>query len=83
MGSEMHAEQGFSIRQAQKATGLSLGCCSLIKRGYVPHKRHWPALLKLVGKLVLVRVRTSAATTSPLNESIAQFNECTRLAVQQ
>jgi CRISPR-associated endonuclease Cas1 len=40
--------QDMPIRKIQKATGLSLRYCSLIRQGKVPHKRHWENLLKLV-----------------------------------
>ena len=40
--------QNFSITKIQRATGLSLRYCSLIRQGYAPHKRHWENLLKLI-----------------------------------
>jgi CRISPR-associated endonuclease Cas1 len=36
--------QGVSLSHLMKATGLSLRYCSRIRRGYVPHPKHWKAL---------------------------------------
>ena len=39
--------QHVSINDLAKATGLSAGYCSFIRRGLkIPHPRHWPALLE-------------------------------------
>lgn len=48
--------QGFSITKIQRVTGLSLRYCSLIRKGYVPHKRHWLALLKLINSHSMPRL---------------------------
>lgn len=42
--------QRVSLGAMAKATGLSLGYCSMIRRGlYVPHPRHWKALKVISG----------------------------------
>jgi hypothetical protein len=33
-----------TVRRIASATGLTTGYCSMIRRGYVPHPRHWEAL---------------------------------------
>ena len=38
----------FSLKELEKATGLSLAACSRLRAGSkVPHPRHWEALLRL------------------------------------
>jgi hypothetical protein len=40
----------FTLAEIAAATGLSLAACSRIRAGaWVPHQRHWVALLALVG----------------------------------
>lgn len=39
--------QDVTLRNMMQATGLSLRYCSRIRRGYVPHARHWGGLQKL------------------------------------
>ncbi|MGC9993546.1 MAG: hypothetical protein ABSD52_14300 [Candidatus Cybelea sp.] len=40
---------GFSLKEIDKATGLSLAACSRVRAGAkVPHPRHWEGLLSLV-----------------------------------
>jgi hypothetical protein len=40
----------FTLKEIEKATGLSLAACSRVRVGAkVPHPRHWGALLALVG----------------------------------
>jgi hypothetical protein len=39
--------QGVSLSKMMNATGLSLRYCSKIRRGRVPHARHWRALRQL------------------------------------
>jgi len=39
--------QHVPLRTMMQATGLSLRYCSRIRRGYVPHARHWGALRDL------------------------------------
>jgi hypothetical protein len=42
--------QGVSLGAMAKATGLSEGYCSFIRRGIkIPHRRHW-AVLRLIGE---------------------------------
>jgi hypothetical protein len=36
-----------SLYQMKQATGLSVTYCAQIKRGQVPHPRHWEALRRL------------------------------------
>jgi len=38
------ANQTVTLPQMRAATGLSITMCASIRRGYVPHPRHWPAL---------------------------------------
>jgi hypothetical protein len=40
--------QNFPITKLQKATGLSLSYCWLIRQGKVPDKRHWKNSLDLI-----------------------------------
>jgi CRISPR-associated endonuclease Cas1 len=44
--------QHVTLRKMMQATGLSLRYCSRIRRGYVPHARHWQAL-KVLGKAAI------------------------------
>jgi CRISPR-associated endonuclease Cas1 len=39
--------QGMSLSKMKAATGLSTTMCAKIRRGYVPHPRHWEALRTL------------------------------------
>jgi hypothetical protein len=41
--------QTATLPQMRSATGLSLTMCATIRRGYLPHARHWLALLKCGG----------------------------------
>jgi CRISPR-associated endonuclease Cas1 len=44
---------GVPIRAMARATGLTRGYCSMIRRGiYVPHQRHWEALKRLTDRVV-------------------------------
>ena len=36
--------EGVSLGKMKAATGLSLTMCARVRRGYVPHPRHWEAL---------------------------------------
>lgn len=40
--------QGVSLSKMKAATGLSVSMCARIRRGYVPHPRHWDGL-RLLG----------------------------------
>jgi hypothetical protein len=40
----------FSLKEIGNATGLSLAACSRIRAGArVPHRRHWQALIQMLG----------------------------------
>jgi len=39
--------QHVTLRKMMQATGLSLRYCSRIRRGYVPHARHWESLSRI------------------------------------
>lgn len=41
--------QSVTLPQMRAATGLSVTMCARIRRGYVPHARHWRALNECVG----------------------------------
>ncbi len=50
--------QGLSLRAMAKATGLSSGYCSMVRRGLcVPHPRHWEALRSVIGSNYTREVR--------------------------
>jgi len=36
--------EGVSLRKMKAATGLSLTMCARVRRGYIPHPRHWEKL---------------------------------------
>jgi hypothetical protein len=45
--------EGVPIRAMARATGLTRGYCSMIRKGiYVPHQRHWDALKRLTDRVV-------------------------------
>jgi hypothetical protein len=39
--------EGVSLSKMKAATGLSVTMCARVRRGYVPHPRHWAALRQL------------------------------------
>lgn len=53
--------RGIPLEQITEATGLSLRYCALIRRGlYVPHPRHWGALIELSDKKSKRGTRTTS-----------------------
>lgn len=54
--------EGVSLSKMKAATGLSATMCAKIRRGYVPHPRHWEGLLAAVsGSLPRAGATMSAA----------------------
>jgi CRISPR-associated endonuclease Cas1 len=44
--------RGVSVRAMERATGLTSGYCSMVRRGlFVPHPRHWDALRALTSSV--------------------------------
>jgi len=43
--------EGVSLGKMKAATGLSVTTCAKVKRGYVPHPRHWSSLRAEASKL--------------------------------
>lgn len=51
--------EGVSLNAMAKATGLSAGYCSFVRRGLkIPHRRHWESLGNLARKQKLSRVHS-------------------------
>lgn len=40
--------EGVPLSKLKAATGLSVTMCARIRRGYVPHPRHWDGLRQVV-----------------------------------
>ena len=48
--------EGVPLSKMKAATGLSVTMCARVRRGYVPHPRHWGAL-RLIGERRKARSR--------------------------
>lgn len=57
--------QSIPIRAMAEATGLTRSYCSMIRKGRVPHARHWPALAALASKASRPQRRSEHTEDSP------------------
>ena len=56
--------EGVSLSKMKAATGLSVTMCAKIRRGYVPHPRHWDGLRQLGAYLSLRRLGQRARSAT-------------------